>query len=74
MGESEGEGLGEGAAVRVLGLDDHRLRLPHTDEGLGLHQFGHVVVHIQQPHMNDTLRQLYRIILREESESVEMPR
>lgn len=65
MSESEGEGPGEGCAVRVLGLEGDRFRFLHTDEGLGLHQYGEVVVHIQQPHRNDSLRQLRRVLFRE---------
>lgn len=53
--EAEGEGLGEGGAVFILGLDDDWLGLVHTDEGLVLCQFGDVVVHIQQPNSHDAL-------------------
>lgn len=53
--QDEGEGLGEGGAVSVFGLDDDRFRFLHTDEGLGLRQFGDVVIHIQQPYRYDAL-------------------
>lgn len=55
MGQGESEGLGEGGTVYVLGLEDDRFGFLHTDEGLNLHQFGEVVIHIQQSHMHNVL-------------------
>ena len=70
VGESEGERLGEGSAVCVLGLDDDRLGVLHTDEGLLLRQFGEVVVDIQQPHRHHALRRLFWVLFRDKSKSM----
>lgn len=68
VGQGEGERLSEGGAVCVIGLDDDRFRLLHANEGLFLHQFGDIVVHIQQPHRQSAFRWFLWVFCRGKSE------
>lgn len=61
--QDKGEGLSEGGVVSVCGCDKHRLGFRCADEDLVLHQFGEVVVDIQQPHVDDTLGRHFGVVL-----------
>lgn len=67
LAQEEGEGLSEGGVVSVGGLDDHRLAVLCADEGLALHQLGDVVVHVQQPHVDDALGRHFGIVWMEKT-------
>lgn len=65
--QDEGEGLSEGGVVSVGGLDDHRLAILCADEDLALHQLGDVVVHVQQPHVDDALGRHFGVVWMEKT-------
>lgn len=59
--QHEGEGLGVGGLVLVLGLDDDRLWRLYADKGLRLHQRGDFVIDIQEPHGHHMVRRHVRV-------------